>query len=305
MTGGSAAAGPAQPVIRGGVAAAGAMNPVVAAGPAAGAVAGVAQNPRSTSDCVQFLRELAPSENTTYVFRGCDLQGKHPFEEANFTIWGPEEDTSIYYGALQPMALGVAVPAGTPAGTPREGQQAGTARGSAAPALEVPIPPSGVDAGAFYDLVDMRRQGYADNLLNIDAAANNTSVVFCLEWRGYKLLFPGDAEQKSWQMMSKQSVFEPVHFLKIGHHGSSNGSPVVALMEKILPLPKPADGKRRCAVVSTCLDTYHNVPSEDTLKELARRCDTIYSVADLKLTIPNLQQQEIADGGHLDIEFEG
>jgi hypothetical protein len=54
-----------------------------------------------------------------------------------------------------------------------------------------------VDAGAFYDLVESRRRGFEDNLLAIDAANNNTSVVLLLEWRGWRLLFPGDAEVRS------------------------------------------------------------------------------------------------------------
>ena len=58
-------------------------------------------------------------------------------------------------------------------------------------------PPSGVDAGAFYNLVDKRKRTYLDNLLSIDKAKNNSSLVFLLEWRGWKLLFPADAEKRA------------------------------------------------------------------------------------------------------------
>ncbi len=95
-------------------------------------------NPRLTKDCVDYLRQLA--EHTWYVYRGCDLNEKHPFLEASFEIWAPEENTSEYYGAFQPVTFGLAAGSGKAA--------------KAAPIL--PVPPPGVDARAFYDLVEAR-----------------------------------------------------------------------------------------------------------------------------------------------------
>jgi beta-lactamase superfamily II metal-dependent hydrolase len=230
-------------------------------------------NPSSTAQCVAHLRGVA--ERTTYVYRGCSLRGRQPFREARLSIWAPEEDTSDYYGSLQPMALGVTL-----------GDQPG-----AEPTLTTPVPPPGVDAGVFYDLVEMRRQVHLDNLLTIDRAANNTSVVLCLQWRGWRLLFPGDAEQKSWKTMGDRGVLRPVHFLKVSHHGSWNGTPPPGLLDKILPAASP-DARPRRAVVSTRRDTYNNVPDRETLAELARRCE--------------LRSVELlpADQFFLDIEFE-
>jgi len=225
-------------------------------------------NPRATADCVKYLRKLA--EHTWYVHRDVDLEGKHPFQEAQFEICAPEEDTSVYYGKFHPMALGV---------TPGTGS-----RGK--PRLSVPIPPPGVDAGTFYNLVEMRRWGYADNLLAIDRAANNTSVVFKLEWRGWRLLFTGDAEKRSWRTMNKHVEFEPVHFLKVSHHGSHTGMPPDEVLNKVLP---PNDVPRY-AVVSAYPGTYNNVPHGETLDELESHCE-LHSVVGL------------ADGGYLDFEF--
>jgi len=39
-----------------------------------------------------------------------------------------------------------------------------------------PLPPPGVDVGAFLGLLRARRSGAIDNLFEIDKAANNTSV---------------------------------------------------------------------------------------------------------------------------------
>lgn len=241
-------------------------------------------NPRSTSDCISFLRKLA-SKKTTYVYRGCELDGAHGFEEAGFEIWAPEEDTAEYYGRFQPVAL----------------YMSHDVSGRAKPALVTPVPPPGVNGGSFYDLVMSRRQGYADNLLTIDSANNNTSVVFCLNWRGWRLLFTGDAEQRSWKTIwkkikNKETPFEndflPIHFLKISHHGSHTGMPVPELLDKMLP-KNPPDERRRYAAVSTCLDCYNNVPDDGSLEEIGKRCE-VKSV--LKLPEDQL---------YFDLEFEG
>jgi hypothetical protein len=231
-------------------------------------------NPRRTADCVSYLRGLA--QETAYVHRDADLTGKHSFREAQFEILAPEEDTADYYGHFQPMALGV------------------TQSGGAEPSPRVipPLPPAGVDAGAFYNLVGLRRRGFSDNLLAIDRAANNTSVAFTLEWRGWRLLFTGDAELRSWKTMNKHVEFEPVHFLKISHHGSHTGMPPDEVLDKLLP-ESPADTERPChAVVSTFPGTYSDVPHDETLAELEQRC-TLHSVVGIQ------------DGSFLDVEFEG
>lgn len=230
-------------------------------------------NPRATADCVDYIRNLA--QHTWYVHRGVDLEAKHPFKEAQFEIWAPEEDTSVYYGRFQPVALGV---------TPGRGS-----RGK--PTMTAVKPPPGVDAGAFYDLVSMRRRGFGDNMLAIDRAANNTSVVFCLAWRGWRLLFPGDAEIRSWKTMNKHDRLQPVHLLKVSHHGSHNGTPSGELLETILP-QEPQDDRNRCGVVSAYPGTYNNVPDEETLVELQQRCEL-------------LRIEGLPDGQYIDIEFEG
>jgi beta-lactamase superfamily II metal-dependent hydrolase len=230
---------------------------------------------KSTDDCIDYLRHLAPKAKTFYVHRETNLKGKHPFREAKLSIWAPEEDTSIYYGRFKPMALNVT--AGDDDTIP--------------PALSAPIPPPGVDAGAFYQLVEARQNGYVENLLAIDKAKNNTSIVFCLQWRKWKLLFAGDAEERSWKEMNKREMLEPVHFLKISHHGSHNGTPDPELVEKILP-KNPPDSRKRSAIVSTCEETYGGVPHGDTIKLLKKRC-TVNSTEPLE------------NGAYLDLEFKG
>jgi hypothetical protein len=223
---------------------------------------------------VAFLRELAGPQ-TSYVHREFDPTGRHPFREAKLSLLAPEEDTSRYYGTFVPMALNIAKPS----------------EARRLDAIIRPNPPSGVDAGAFYALVDARSRGIADNLLTIDQAANNTSVVFTLEWRGWRLMFAGDAEIKSWKTMNKYAALAPVHFLKVSHHGSHNGTPQTAILDRVLPLTSP-DGRNRIAVVSTWREVYGNVPDTATLDELRKRCE-VQTVLD------------ISPGGHFDVIFDG
>jgi beta-lactamase superfamily II metal-dependent hydrolase len=132
------------------------------------------------------------------------------------------------------------------------------------------VPPSGVDAGAFYDLVEARAHGFSDNLLAIDKAANNTSVVIMLEWRGWRLLFAADAQLESWRTMDDKGVLKPVHYLKVSHHGSHNGTPAPSLLDKVLPLPRGGWKKGR-AVISTWEGQYGGIPHEPTNEKLRAR----------------------------------
>lgn len=218
-------------------------------------------DPTKTSQCVQFLRALNPA-NTKYIYRGVDLKGSHPFREAKLEVWAPEEDTSEYYGKFQPLSFGDAPAAG---GVP--------------PPPAPLIPPAGVDVGAFLNLVEARRNGIADNLLAIDQAANNTSIVFLLEWRGWRLLFPGDAEIRSWKTMKKYSVLKPVHFLKVAHHGSHNGTPDGDIFDLILPEAAPAD-RNRLAAISTWTDTYSGIPHSATNERISSRCELFTTLDD-------------------------
>src|ERR1700754_331028 len=206
-------------------------------------------NPRRTGDCVAFLRQVA-RKKTTYVHSGFKpVPGEtHPFSQATFSIWAPEEDTSSYYGRMRPVMQ--------------------KKRGTRLTA------PEGVDKEAFAALVEFSRSGLGDEMLAIDRAANNTSIVSTIEWHGWRLLFCGDAELRSWRTMEKQGQLRPVHFIKVGHHASHNGTPGEDILEQILPLQRP-DSRLRTALVSTCKDTYNGVPDDKTLDKLRHRVDKL------------------------------
>lgn len=211
-------------------------------------------NPQSSKDCVKHISERGVNGvKPLYVHRTADVGDNHPFRRTKFRLLAPEEDTSIYYGALPPRTLGAVLDGAAPVSL--DGKRL--------------TPPAGVSAEHFFDLVEFRSNGMTANLRTIDKAANNSSVAIELEWSGWRLLFPGDAEEKSWEMMDRTNELKPVHFLKISHHGSKNGSPRHQL-DKVLPEESP-DGQPRFAVVSTRDGAYSGVPDTDTLTLMAGR----------------------------------
>jgi len=216
----------------------------------------------TTSSYVDHVRTVAPPDKTFYVDRSSSLNDKHPFTEAKLRILAPESDTSTYYGRRKKNktftaseAVGVAS-----AGNPDE----------PVVATGMLVPPVGVDAGSFFDLVNSRHQLNRETILEIDAAANNTSLVLEIEWRGWTLLFPGDAEGRSWLTMKENELLRPVHFIKVSHHGSMNGTEP-SVIEDLMPLVAP-DQRERRAVVSTHEDDWDSVPDPPTLDLYRRRC---------------------------------
>jgi beta-lactamase superfamily II metal-dependent hydrolase len=149
-----------------------------------------------------------------------------------------------------------------------------------------------VDPNGFRKLILFLEHGIGDNILAIDQAANNTSLVFALEWRGWRLLFLGDAELKSWLTMSRHRQLKPVHFVKVSHHASQNGTPPDQILERILPL-EPRDDRPRSALISTWPDTYSGVPDELTIRRLQSRVDGVYSTSSKPA------------GGYVEIAFAG
>lgn len=231
-------------------------------------------DPNSSANCVNHIRKLS-SREPLYIHRGVSIKRQSPFKDTKIRILAPEEDTSVYYRRLRPRTLGVLA-------TGVVSRQA--------PAAAV-TPPAGVAAGDFFDLVDFRANGMAANLLAIDKAANNSSVAIEFEWRGWRLLFPGDAEEKSWEIMDRTNELRPVHFLKVSHHGSKNGSPVHQI-DKVFPA-NPHDNRRRASVVSTHTGAYPGVPDKKTLTMMSERSDEF------------VDTREIRPGEWHDFDFEG
>jgi beta-lactamase superfamily II metal-dependent hydrolase len=232
-------------------------------------------NPGTTGHCVDYVRDLVRADDGTdrasYVHRGLDANALHALPDVDIQILAPEQDASVYYKATQKHAAML--------GADRDDGRT-EALGTLAE-RELPPAPAGVDASAFRKLWEQLRDGdLEDTLLQIDKAANNTSIVFRLTWHGWNLLFAGDAELRSWEQMDAADVLSPVHFLKVSHHGSHNGTPDEALLDKVLPPGAPGV---RWVVISTCGDTYGGIPHDPTNAKLKARCTDFLSTADAGL----------------------
>lgn len=73
--------------------------------------------------------------------------------------------------------------------------------------------------------------------------ANNSSVVYGIEFYGRIMVLPGDLEQDGFRAMSGHSPCQGnlslTHYYIVSHHGSLNGHPDVKCMSKGAPNPKP------------------------------------------------------------------
>ncbi|MFX1238039.1 MAG: ComEC/Rec2 family competence protein [Promethearchaeota archaeon] len=214
-----------------------------------------------TRDCVNYLLKF---EGNCFIHRDFITEGHHPFSEAEIRIWAPEKDITTYFSnlTLQSIELNKRT---------------------------VPLsPPHGVDASTFFELV-ASREGFYENLLAANSSINNTSIVFCIKWRGNRLLFTGDAEEQSWKAMKQNNVLEKVNFLKVSHHGSHNGTPDTDILDIILPLENKEE---QFALVSTAENVYDTVPDDETLRIIEERCNKLYRL------------NEITPGEYQDIFFE-
>lgn len=215
-------------------------------------------NLAGTAKCVEFLRTCA-KRPAHYLHREASVAGTHKLHGVRLRILAPEEDTSAYYGRISlPMA------ASADSGRAAPGRGAASAR-------SVPLP--GIDGSAFYDLVDRMDHEYSEAAFQIDKANNNTSLVVELKWRGRRLLFTGDAEEKSWAFMATNRELRPVDLLKISHHGSHNGTPPERILNQVLPRDRKGDA---VAVVSTRDDVYPGVPSTAALDAIKERVKRVY-----------------------------
>ncbi len=155
---------------------------------------------------------------------------------------------------------------------------------------------------------------------------NNTSVVLLLEWRGRRLLFGGDAEWKGktvkkgrrngcWDVMLKKDssrghLAKPIDFLKVGHHGSVNGSPFYGeegAAQPVLDKMLPVGGDAR-VVISTLRGEHgekHVVPYPGLLKELGRRATNVRKYSEDEHIPDELQPLRTdLEGRNIDEEFE-
>ena len=102
----------------------------------------------------------------------------------------------------------------------------------------------------------------------LDDYLNNQSLAVLFTWKGKKLLFAGDAQGGNWEYWlydldkpvkdptqekmtdASQSILDSIDFYKVGHHGSTNATPIAAVS---------AMGKDFVAMCSTQAESFGSV----------------------------------------------
>ena len=145
-----------------------------------------------------------------------------------------------------------------------------------------------------------------------DKTLNNQSLVVLFTWRGKKLLFAGDAQAGNWvhwlydlEKPSKlggeqlaeasQALLGELDFYKVGHHGSTNATPIAAVN---------AMGKGLAAMCSTEANTYGSaekeseVPRLPLLDALNEKCEQVVRSDDIAFELEGTKVEPVSGGCH-------
>ena len=102
----------------------------------------------------------------------------------------------------------------------------------------------------------------------LDKHINNTSVVLLLEFGGFRMLFPGDAEVAAWQAITTDSnvnsSLKALDLYKVGHHCSNNATPIRSLWEK-MTADRDADSPLHCLVSTQTTKFRGSIPNRSLL----------------------------------------
>lgn len=140
----------------------------------------------------------------------------------------------------------------------------------------------------------------ADAAIKIDKFLNNQSLVVLFEFAGKKLLFVGDAQAGNWEHWlydtdtpdkdptkigditeENQELLQSIDFYKVGHHGSTNATPI----QVVEALGAGISKRKFVSMCSTEPGVYGNpdpkkgteVPRLPLMEALAKECDLIRS----------------------------
>ncbi len=108
----------------------------------------------------------------------------------------------------------------------------------------------------------------------LDGAVNGTSLVLMLQTGRNYLLFPGDAQWGTWNMILGDAewtaLLKKTTFLKVGHHGSHNATPR-PFVDDLLP----KSPKELWAMVSTIQRGSWPIPKKELMTALAKHTKRI------------------------------
>lgn len=268
----------------------------------------------STAEASRAVRELLPQHHgiePLYIYRGVEAELTEEQRQdkllgfadpaTRLHILAPEKDIDQAYV--------------NPATALLEEFQAGTEQFlHALPEDQRLTEPANISRGAFRQLKDQLLYTSLMAASQENGAVNNTSIALLVEWRGHRLLFPGDAEHRSWELMwehARPQLSAPLSFLKVAHHGSHNGTPynlgdssdpLNEVLDALLPRENAANAQ---AVVTTLAGRIHApinpVPFPDLMNELATRVSNTVEYPDQQGRQP--QRTDLEPGDWIDIRL--
>ncbi|MFN2297428.1 MAG: MBL fold metallo-hydrolase [Anaerolineales bacterium] len=224
----------------------------------------------SNQDRVKYLRGLpGSSSHVHYIHRGVGTRRIHGLGDAvKIEVLAPEKDASVYYPQRDSAFWKKAV------------CRLGTAdvKSLDIPSYKAPAAPSHMAQDEFEHLREDISEIDMNDMLAIDKAANNTSLVLRIRIGRKTMLFTGDAEAESWAIMKEKGLLEPVDLLKVAHHGSLNGMPFEG-EESVVPLLLKTRKKTK-AIVSTRKGVYGKtaetgIPNPRLMKLLKKKCKQV------------------------------
>ena len=236
------------------------------------------------------LRTTLPNQNgitATYVHAGMPAAelGLPALQGTSISVIGPEHDIDRFY-----------------LGADADENLFGLAATGAAFSNRPPGEPPVLSNISQLDFRKLQSRMMSSALAFADLSnkvTNNTSIVLLIEWKGKRLLFVGDAEwdrkfkegkaNGAWNVMwheRKSQLDAPLHFLKIGHHGSENATPwndledgqvtePSTILDAILPRPAGNAAPKAKAVVSTKRKNYETIPRSALLAEIGTRVSNV------------------------------
>ena len=230
-------------------------------------------NNLNNKDRVEYLRNLG-NVPPLYLRRGSTINSLPASKNIKFRVLAPEKDMSVYYRrsshymALMSASLAMDTDSLNRWSFPNENRVS---------------KPLNINDSDWADLHHSIQTGAVDAVRSIDKAENNTSLVFVIETHGKRLLFSGDAELESWEIMMKKSgkYLNAMDFLKISHHGSHNGTHPDVL-DLLLPKENKSNAQVLVSTRSKIYGTKHPVPDESLLTELRTRCKKLHSTDKIK-----------------------
>jgi hypothetical protein len=224
----------------------------------------------ANKDRINYIRSLVPKKRIKYLSRRTAAVAVPSLGPGvTLEVLAPERDASAYYGDGGTHFWFDA--------TARFGGAPDVRKRRTTPTA--PKAPSHIASDEFAQLRDEIAELDLADLLAIDKAANNTSLVFRLTVHGKKLLFPGDAEGESWAIMKKKHLLGPVDLVKLAHHGSINGMPFQGAADVLGTILKP--GKKTVALACTCSGVYGDtldtkIPHHELMTLLEQRCKKVH-----------------------------